>query len=211
MKSAFCKVLTICLIAVAAYSHAETTDKPDVHVGDRWSWQHTNGLVNERDVTRVEDVVGISDNEIKTRVRIKGKSGSDIYTYTRDWNPVDIVSAQWTPYLKRFVFPLEVGKKWDGAADKMVFKGGKHGKFSLTGEVVAFEKVTVPAGTFDAYKIKLTTDAVSTDEDVISGHTEETCWYAPAVRQNVKCEDTFSRDGRVRTMDIDELLEFNLR
>ena len=53
----------------------------------------------------------------------------------------------------------------------MLFSNGKHGKFFLKGEVVAFEKVTVPAGTFDAYKINMVLDASGTDEDVNIGNT----------------------------------------
>jgi len=196
------------LVLFAAYAFAQNPDRPDVHVGDRWSWQHINGLANERDLTRIEDVVEVSDNEIRTRVRVKG---SGIATYTREWNPVDVIYAQFSPNLKELVFPLQVGKKWDGTADKMLFSNGKHGKFFLKGEVVAFEKVTVPAGTFDAYKINVVLDATGTDEDANIGNTVESYWYAPSVKRYVKLENTFKRDGRVRSKDIYELLEYSLR
>jgi hypothetical protein len=204
-------VLFIVLIAFATNAFAENHDKPDVHVGDRWSWQHTNGLANERDFTQIEDVIQVSDHEIRTRVRVKGKSGNGIATYTLEWNPLDVCSSQYTPYLKELAFPLEVGKKWDGTADKMLFSNGKHGKFLLKGEVVAFEKVTVPAGTFDAYKINVILDATGTDEDANIGNTVESYWYAPSVKRYVKLENTFRRDGRVRSQDIYELLEYSLR
>src|SRR2546426_4345667 len=68
---------------------AQSANRPETHVGDRWSWQHTNGLANEGDFTRIEDVVEVSEKEIRTRVRTKGQSGSAIAAYTRDWNPVD--------------------------------------------------------------------------------------------------------------------------
>ena len=211
MKSFLCKVLFIVLIAFATCAFAENYNKPDVHVGDRWSWQHTNGLANERDFTEIEDIIQVSDREIRTRVRVKGKSGSGIATYTLEWNPVDVGIAQYTPYLKELAFPLEIGKKWDGAADKMLFSNGKHGKFLLMGEVVAFEKDPVPAGTFDAYKFNVVLDASSTDEDANIGNTVETYLYAPSVMRYVKLENTFSRDGRVRSQDIYELLDYSLR
>jgi hypothetical protein len=199
----------IVLFSVNAF--AQGTDKPDVHVGDRWSWQHTNGLANEKDLTRIEDIIEVSDNEIRTRVRVKGKSESGIATYTREWNPTDVIYAQYDPNLKEYAFPLEVGKKWKSSADKRLFSNGKHGKFFLEGEVVAFEKVTVPAGTFDAYKINVALDASGTDEDANIGNTVETYWYAPSVKRYVKYENTFKRDGRVRSKDIYELLEYSLR
>lgn len=199
------------LVFSAAYAFAQNADRPDIHVGDRWSWQHTNGLANERDFTKIEDIIEVTDIEIKTRQRVKGKYDSGIAVYTREWNPVDVVFAQYSPYLKDFFFPLVVGKKWDSSADKMLYSNGKHGKFLLKGEVVAIEKITVPAGTFDAYKINVVLDATSTDEDANVGNTIETYWYAPTVKRYVKYENTFRRDGRVRNKDIYELLDYSLR
>lgn len=211
MKASLATTLALSFTLFVANASAQSTDKPEVHVGDRWSMQHTNGLVNERDYTTIEDVVEITDKEIQTRIRTKGRSGSGIAAYTKEWNPVDVISARYDPNLGRFSFPLQVGKKWDGGADKMLFSNGKHGKFSLKGEVVSLEKVTVPAGTFDAYKVVLTVDAMATDEDANIGHTVETYWYAPSAKREIKSEYVFSKDGRVRSKDIFELLEYSLR
>jgi hypothetical protein len=73
------------------------------------------------------------------------------------------------------------------------------------------EKITEPAGEFNAYKIRLDIDAIATDEDANIGNTVETIWYAPAVKRYVRFENTFSRDGRVRSKDIYDLLEYSLR
>ena len=54
-------------------------------------------------------------------------------------------------------------------------------------------------------------DAIATDEDANIGNTEETIWYVPSVERYVKFENTFSRDGRVRSKDVYELTEFSLR
>ena len=93
----------------------------------------------------------------------------------------------------------------------MLFSNGKHGKFTVKGEVVGIEKVTEPAGVFDAYKISLHIDAIGTDEDANIGNTVETIWYVPSVKRYVRFENTYSRDGRVRSKDIYDLLEYNLR
>ncbi len=199
------------LLLASAGADAQSVERPEPHGGDRWSWQHTNGLVDERDYTTIEDVIDVSDPEIRTRERIKGKPGSAVATFTREWNPVDVVSARYDPLLREFSFPLQVGKKWSATADKMLFSSGKHGRFSIEGSVVALEKVTVPAGTFEAYKIELHLNAISTDEDANIGNTVETIWYAPLVKRHVKLENTFTRDGRVRSKDVYELLEYSLR
>ena len=210
MKRIFALALTCGALWLGSAAHADGVDRPDVHVGDRWSWQHTNALANERDYTVIHDVVEIGDSEIKVRERIKGKSGSAIAVFTREWNPVDVSSARYDPDLHEYAFPLQAGKTWSASADKMLFSNGKHGKFTLKGEVSGAEKITVPAGTFDTLKIVLHIDAVSTDEDANIGNTVETIWYAPAVKRYVKYQNVFSRDGRVRSNDLYELIEYSL-
>jgi hypothetical protein len=190
---------------------AENVDRPDIHVGDRWSWVHTNGMVNEQDWTKIEDVVSISQTEIRTRIRKKGTPNNIIAIYSLDMNPIDTSGERYQPNLTRYVFPFQTGKKWSGEFDKMLFSNGKHGKFFAKAEVKGLEKVKVPAGEFDAYKIVLTYDATGTDEDARTGHTVETVWYAPDVKNFVKSETVFTRDGQVRSQDIFELLEYSLR
>lgn len=205
-------ILLITIAPLSAWGDASAVaEKPDVHSGDRWSYQHTDGMTNEPDYTWIVDVVNVSDKEIRARIRKKGQLGSEIYTYSKDWNPVDISSAKYDPYLASYMFPLQVGKSWNNTADKMLFASGKHGKFFVKGKVLAYEKVTVPAGTFDAYKIQVDTEGFGTDEDANTGKTTEISWYAPAAKRAVRIESTFLRDGRVRRKDISELLEFSLR
>jgi len=212
MKLSLCGVVLSCVLCIASFAFAQNADKPDIQVGDRWSWQHINGMANEKDFTQIEDVIEISDSEIKTRMRVKGQASKlGFATYTREWNPVDVSTAQYSPYLDEIAFPLEVGKKWNSKADKMLFSNGKHGKFMIKGEVVAFEKISVPAGTFDAYKINVVLNASGTDEDANIGNTVENIWYAPAVKRYVKLENTFKRDGRVRSKDVYELIEYSLQ
>ena len=55
---------------------AQTVERPDMHVGDRWSWQHTNSLTNEEDWTKIEDVMSVDAKEIRTRIRKKGTPDS---------------------------------------------------------------------------------------------------------------------------------------
>ena len=190
---------------------SQTVERPDLQVGDRWSWQHTNGMANEEDWTRIEDVVSVSDKEIRTRVRKKGTPGNVIATYTPELNPVDTGMERYAPDLTRFAFPLQPGKKWSGEFDKMLFTNGKHGKFFAKAEVTGPEKVTVPAGEFTSYKIKITYDATATDENAMEGKTIETVWYAPDVKNFVRLESNFTHDRQVRSRDIMELLDYSLR
>ncbi len=190
---------------------AESVDAPAVSVGDRWEWQHTNTLVNEKDLTIIEDVIEINASEIKVRERVKGRANFGVGTFTSEWNPKDVGDAKYEPCLRLFKFPLAVGEKWTDSSDKRLLSNGKHGKFSIKGEVVSKEQITTPVGKFDTYKVKVILNAVGTDEDANTGHTEDTYWYSPDVKNYVKSEHIFMRDGLVRNKDIRELQEFSLR
>jgi hypothetical protein len=198
-------------LCLATPALAQTVERPDLQVGDQWSWQHTNAMVNEEDWTKIEDVVSVNDKEIRTRVRKKGTPGNVIATYTADLNPIDTGNERYQPNLTRFVFPFQPGKKWSGTFDKMLFASGKHGKFFVKGEITGPEKITVPAGDFNAYKIKLTYDATATDESAMEGKTVETYWYAPEVKNFVRLESSFTHDRQVRSQDVLELLDYSLR
>ena len=204
-------ILLLVGLAMTTNLFAESVDAPAVSVGDRWEWQHTNALVNEKDSTIIEDVIEVSASEIRVRERIKGRPSFGVGTFTSEWNPKDVGDAKYEPYLRLFKFPLTVGNKWTDESDKRLLSNGKHGKFTIKGEVVGKEQITTPVGTFDTYKVKVILNAVGTDEDANTGHTEDTYWYAPDAKNYVKLEHSFMRDGLVRSKDIRELQDMSLR
>lgn len=96
-------------------------------------------------------------------------------------------------------FPLEKGKKWS-----YTHLAGEHGgpdfskrsiERTTTFEVVAYEQVTVPAGTFWAFKVVATVEGGSTLR--IYDRGTHTYWYAPDVKQIVK-----SNEYRIGTMEL---------
>ena len=82
------------------------------------------------------------------------------------------------PYDGRYDFPLDVGKTWrqtyhltDRAKD---FSGAVWADY----EVLAFEEITVGAGTFMAYKVAIT--------DASFDHENNVYWYAPEANSTLK-------------------------
>jgi hypothetical protein len=199
------------LISVAGDARAEGADKPALEVGDRWDWQHRNVIANQKDYTLIHDVIAVSANEVRIRVRKKGTTVSFIQTFTPELNPLDTGEAKWSPNLERFSFPLVPGKKWNITCDKMIIISGKHGVFHGKAEVSGPEKITVEAGEFQAYKIALTLTGESADENAVTGRTDENFWYAPEVRNCVKYDTKFTLAREVRNQDSYELLEYSLR
>jgi hypothetical protein len=76
---------------------------------------------------------------------------------------------------------------------------------------LGWEKITVPAGEFDAMKVELTAfyqgEEVGTNGG--SGQLKETLWFAPAVNNFVKLEYQDSDwQGRIFNRDMWELTTF---
>ena len=80
----------------------------------------------------------------------------------------------------------------------------------LSGKVVGWESVTVPAGTFRALRIELRgTYVADVSGSIVTGTIEDTLWYSPEVRNAVRAEykDTYG-PGTVYNHDIHELVRY---
>jgi hypothetical protein len=86
-------------------------------------------------------------------------------------------------------FPLHVGKQWSGTSTRTC-AGAKAYDQNYQRTVEAFERISVPAGSFDALRIKSTVALSTTDANVPGGAYSyiRTCWWAVALGRNVKCQ-----------------------
>jgi hypothetical protein len=85
-------------------------------------------------------------------------------------------------------FPLEVGKRWRYDSEWLFKPKGSQGTISNDVAVVGHERVTVPAGTFDAFKLvsRGSLGGTSPTGTFYAGDIVATYWYAPAARAVVK-------------------------
>lgn len=90
------------------------------------------------------------------------------------------------PYFALYAWPLTVGKVWQTR-----FTFGTMSVREMRGVVNAFEEVTVPAGTFRAYKVDVA------DAAWFWAPYRTTYWYAPAIGLVVKREE-WSKETGVR-------------
>lgn len=82
-----------------------------------------------------------------------------------------------------YKFPFVLGLKT--SYDKLPYPNGS-GYYQAECSVVAAEKVTVPAGEFDALKMECSGYWNSVFGSVTNGSFSETIWYAPSVKRYVK-------------------------
>jgi hypothetical protein len=126
-------------------------------------------------------------------------ASTDVYNPTT-LNPIGTIKGGKVTRIQRpefamFSWPLWVGKTWDTAHSTVNFeRNGGGGWLTPHRKVAAYEDVTVPAGTFKAFRIEQTPG---------SGYSADssTYWYAPAVKVIVKAEyssPNYSLEGWTR-------------
>jgi hypothetical protein len=85
---------------------------------------------------------------------------------------------------KFITFPLAVGKKWSFKYEQHNKNNTFKARYSMNSEVTGIEKVVVPAGEFESWKI-----VSGGFIDNLSGGSTRlvvTSWYAPAARAGVR-------------------------
>jgi hypothetical protein len=158
--------------------------------------------------SRVKSVDRSREITAVTPERIEGTENGSAFVMTTDLNNVESALRKDSD-LRLLSFPLEVGKKWRFSDEYTDYSwGGVEGKMDVGAEVVGYEKVRVPAGEFDAFKLKADGKWVSGGA---SGGFSRTYWYAPAAREVVKWDGKLiSATGSV-TETITELAEYKLQ
>jgi uncharacterized protein involved in copper resistance len=105
--------------------------------------------------------------------------------------------------------PLQPGKEWRFESQASNFHNGT--TLSSTGQskVVAQEKITTPAGTFDAFKIETVIRQVNSNDQTKAATVNSTIWYAPSVNRWVRKTSQMRIEGRVREASTEELADYS--
>lgn len=204
MKALVLALFALILASVMPASAQDVVSQvnlPDRQVGDTWQYSY-------RDTRRNKP--GAPFSVTVTEVMADGGFAVDIggqkFFFGKGAGGVTTAAKS-----LEFAFPVKVGEKatYKTGDDAQ----GLHWDYDITREVVAVEKVEVPAGMFDAYKIVFVNKYVVSDGSGSSkrGTVTDTWWYAPAVENFVK--RTFSDDGdRAGSgLIIRELLEYQIK
>lgn len=143
-----------------------------------------------------------------TSSEIEGTENGEPLMLTPDLNVLESPRQKDSnPKLLRF--PLEVGNQWSYTSDWVLKDKRSKGRSIVDVAVVGHEKVRVPAGEFDAFKIetKASFRGVSGINSQLVGESTGTYWYAPAARAVVK---SVTRNPYLGMPTV-ELVEFQLQ
>jgi len=113
--------------------------------------------------------------------------------YAPGWNGLahpltNLQRFSYAPAFPAFVYPLVPGKSWYTVVDATDAITKQRYKVHTQGKVLGWERIRVPAGEFDALKVRRyvfagNSDAVKTQEEIA-----ETDWYVPALRRTARTE-----------------------
>ena len=165
-----------CLVFVWACSawaaYAQTAEMPlpkDFAEGESWAWVQVDNRTKVEEGRRTRSVVRV-DGVLMFRSE---RGNSQISNW---FLGVPTQSKPWR------VWPLAVGQSWEYEEDWR--DGDRSGNTQQKATVVGYEEVSVPAGKFGAFKIEYKGWYRTNGRG--SGFQNDTYWYAPDVRADIK-------------------------
>lgn len=168
--------------AMATPAGAQVANRPQISVGESWEYSFLDTRNSRTGCTYSVTVTGVTNDTITVDMQNPQHCNigalAESTVYDQDFN---LMYAGLTPY-RTNAFPLAVGKQWN---QKFAYNTEANTPVNndVTAKVVALEKVTVPAGTFDAYKVVIERKYQS---QYVSGTITETRWYAPQAKNYVR-------------------------
>jgi hypothetical protein len=193
--------LLICLGAAAmfgcaappAYVPADaspTVVLPSAKVGDYWEYAVRDGYTGiARGMYRYE-VSRVDNERIVVNLTHEGNL-VDTLIYGPGWNgrehPLpNLQRFRYEPSLTAYPFPLAPGKTWRTVLSSTDVTTGRKYNTHVHGKVVGWERVSVPAGEFDALKVQRQVFAGNMEGFRTQEEITEIDWYAPAVQRAVR-------------------------
>jgi hypothetical protein len=175
-------VLTLSLFFIgAAFAQDQTASAPPCFVGQKLEFRYDDGGSFSRVIASREGDLCVVDTATKSYydkdwvlIKVIERDGQTI-TSARPTNPD--IGEKWLP------FPLTVGKTWKTQVQGPSAERGRITTYNNQFTVLAYEEITVPAGTFKTFKIK------HDQENFRSGSRRwgsRYFWYAPEVGYYIK-------------------------
>jgi hypothetical protein len=127
-------------------------------------------------------------------VRSGAQESTELYSRDGNWLKRPATNMQefsYNPPYRAFDFPLVAGKRWESRGTATDPADGRSFPLSISGRVLGWERIKVPAGEFDTLKL-MRMVYLDFFQQGVRGQSviRETDWYAPALNQVVRRETT---------------------
>ena len=184
----------------------------DPQVGDHWTYEVRDDISGDLKFTMVQTVTDISATDINIRQTELNNPGVGFLTFDRSWNVKNNGTWRYSPGDGTGIgSPFEVGKSWPVKSNDVNIAANVTFRRTGTSKVTARENVTTSAGTFNAYKIETSIQAINTKDPSRKYQVVQISWYAPEVDHWVKRSTETRIDGRLRDKSAVELVEYGRR
>jgi hypothetical protein len=183
---------------------------PDVHVGDRWTFQQRDGLTDDVQAEFTRRVVTVSPAEITAVQQQKGRPGQSVLYFTREWNLEDNGVIKYDPSPLVLHFPMKSGDTWQGQYKSRTLANGFTLVCQSVSKVAAHETIKVLAGSYDTLRIDARQECRGADPNAAAVQFATSNWYAPAVKAIVKTVSSGMFEGRERNRTVTEMLNYSL-
>jgi hypothetical protein len=166
---------------------------PTYRVGDRWVYQASDGFRAPTTWVETHEVVSVDSTGIVVRVTQLGDRIDTVRT--ERWSAPGLVTTgalydsetrRFATPLQRYNFPMAPGHVWNQWVDNVNDSTHREGAINRYVVVGDWQKITTPAGTFDAIQLRVVMRL--DDEEFWRWPTtcDDRVWYAPEVRAFVR-------------------------
>ena len=166
---------------------AAPVQKPDVKVGDQWTYRITSYRTNVPQVSTANVQVTFVGPDSIVTVTTDGKGPDRDSQYTSEWNALSLSSGQVFEKPQRFYrFPLRAGDSYPFTFEAVAMRGSTD-RWRSEGEtkVLGWEDITVPAGKFRALKLDISNTFRGLSSSFF-GWARREVWYVPEIKRWVK-------------------------
>jgi hypothetical protein len=207
------KWLLTCLLVTFGYiceAPAQVADIAGILPGDRWVYELTDEITGDVRATTTVVVLDVSKSEINTRVSTRGSASPRQIVFDRTWNRIDDSVWKYRPSDGMGIaMPIEVGKEWRFENKATHLRNGTALAQTGQSKVVAKEKITTTAGSFDAFKIETMIRQVNANDQTRAATFAVALWYAPSVNRWVRRTYQLQVEGRLRESQTEELTDYS--
>ncbi len=181
-------------------------EPPSLSPGDRWTYQRIDAPTGESRISRFE-IAAVEGGQVRT---VKGDR------FDREWALLSTVSDghRYEPRAPRLVWPMVPGAETKAAYRIHGDKVNPDWVVEATIRVVGLERVSVPAGSFDTFKVEMSGRYRHKRANGRSGSGtfKNIYWYSPEVKREVLREMEMSKwDGTIELRGRFVLVDYSVR
>lgn len=167
-----------------------SVSQPQVSVGDSWTYQWHDGYTGFSKGTYRYALAAVDAQRMTVQVTHDSEPvATQIFTQDGNWLEKPMANLQnfrYSPPYPALPFPLEAGKTWQAYIQATDPATGQTQRVRIDGKVLGWERVKVPAGEFDALKVRRLVYAGNQGYFRGEENIVEYDWYAPRPGQVVK-------------------------